>query len=94
MSSPTPSSPAKITPETLAAAAQRRAAQTTELSPEAQSIHEYDLRLSFRRLIDPGITRPNSKDTAASSLKVAPKLSGPLNLAHHAVFPLDTLDHI
>jgi len=69
MASPTASSPAKITPETLAAAAQRRAAQATELSPEAQNLLEYDLRLSFRRLIDPGITRPNSKATATSSLK-------------------------
>ncbi|KZP33032.1 hypothetical protein FIBSPDRAFT_774381 [Athelia psychrophila] len=65
-----PSRAPEIAPETLAAAAQRRAlAGQAYISPEMQSLHEYELRLSFRRLIDPGIVRPNSKDTATSSLK-------------------------
>ncbi|KZP15642.1 hypothetical protein FIBSPDRAFT_665209, partial [Athelia psychrophila] len=36
---------------------------------EMQSLQEYELRPSFRRLIDPGIIRMNPKDTATSSLK-------------------------
>jgi hypothetical protein len=59
----------EITADVLAAAAQRRA-QDANVSSEAQSIQEYETRQAFRRLVDPGILRPNSKDVATASLKV------------------------
>lgn len=34
------------------------------------SQHEKELRLAFRRLINPGILRPNSKEKALGSMKV------------------------
>jgi hypothetical protein len=57
----------EIPSDLLAAAAQRRA-QNAQPTPEAQRIQEYELRQAFRRLIDPGILRPNSKDVALASL--------------------------
>jgi len=57
----------EIAADLLAAAAQRR--HDADASPEAQSIQEYEMRQAFRRLIDPGILRPNSKDVATASLK-------------------------
>jgi hypothetical protein len=59
----------EIPSDLLAAAAQRRA-QNAQPTPEAQRIQEYELRQAFRRLIDPGILRPNSKDVALASLNV------------------------
>jgi len=58
----------EIATDLLATAAQRRA-EDANLSPEAQSMQEYETRQAFRRLIDPGILRPNSKDVATASLK-------------------------
>lgn len=58
-----------IPPDLLATAAQRRA-QDAQPTPEAQQMQDYDLRLKFRRLIDPGILRPNPKNVAMGSLKV------------------------
>lgn len=53
----------------LATAAERRA-QSSSLSGTLTSIQEYEKRQNFRRLIDPGILRPNSKEIATASLKV------------------------
>lgn len=74
MSSPPPRSPTNSIPishETLAAAAERRSLQRpqTELTA-AQLAAEHDRRQTFRRLVDPGIMRPNPKDQAMKSLKV------------------------
>jgi len=52
----------------LAAAAEKRA-QSSSSSGTLTSIQEYEKRQNFRRLIDPGILRPNSKETATASLK-------------------------
>ena len=68
-SPPTSARSPEITADVLAAAAQRRA-QDANASPEGQSIQDYEMRQNFRRLIDPGILRPNSKDVATASLKV------------------------
>lgn len=68
MSSPPPPTP--ISPEALAAAAERRTRQVTPQLTTSQLAAQHDKRQRFRRLIDPGITRPNSKDRAMSSLKV------------------------
>jgi len=75
MSSPT-STPASlhspnpaISPETLAEAAERRFRQATPQLSAAQLAAEHERRQKFRRLIDPGITRPNPKERALSSLK-------------------------
>lgn len=68
--SPTSSIHSKdIAADLLAAAAQRRA-ETTGAPPEVINIQEHELRQAFRRLIDPGILRPNSKEVAMASLKV------------------------
>ena len=66
MSSPTP----VISPEALAAAAERRTLQATPRLTTAQLTAQHDKRQKFRRLIDPGITRPNPKDRAMSSLRI------------------------
>jgi len=66
MSSPT----SLISPEALAAAAERRTRQTTPQLTTAQLTAQHEKRQKFRRLIDPGITRPNPKDRAMSSLRV------------------------
>ena len=58
-----------MTADVLAAAAQKRA-QNSSSSDTLTSIQEYEKRQSFRRLIDPGILRPNSKEIATASLKV------------------------
>jgi len=56
-------------PETLAmAAALRRNENTANSSSEVQ---EHEKRQAFRRLIDPGILRPNSKEAALTSLKAS-----------------------
>lgn len=48
------------------AAALRRNENTTNSSSEVQ---EHEKRQTFRRLVDPGILRPNSKEAALASLK-------------------------
>ncbi|KAF8076433.1 hypothetical protein FPV67DRAFT_1618182 [Lyophyllum atratum] len=68
----TPSSPApspSISADALAAAAERRARQLSSQPSAAQMAAEHERRQAFRRLIDPGILRPNSKDQATASLK-------------------------
>jgi len=59
-----------ISPEALAAAAERRTRQATPQLTASQLAVQHERRQRFRRLIDPGITRPNPKDRAMSSLKV------------------------
>ncbi|KAJ7095419.1 hypothetical protein B0H15DRAFT_112395 [Mycena belliarum] len=63
--------PPHISSSDLAAAAERRLQQQQGPSPlELQfSGAEHDLRQKFRRLIDPGILRPNPKAQALQSLK-------------------------
>lgn len=74
--SPTPTPPPE-TPQThsvsadaVAEAALRRAKTGPVQKSAAQLAAEHDRRQTFRRLIDPGIVRPNSKEQADSSLKV------------------------
>lgn len=59
------------TSETLADAAARRHANAEASSSATQLMQEHDKRQMFRRLIDPGIFRPNSKEVAMDSLKAS-----------------------
>lgn len=97
MSTESPQSSARstspeITPELLAAAAQRRAQQGV-ISDAQQEIKDYEQRQAFRRLIDPGILRPNSKDVATASLKVPFGLSYSTLCDAHVVL-IDAFNHI
>jgi len=74
-----PSSPSgsihtnSVSADALAAAAERRRHQPGSSQPTAaQLAAEHERRQEFRRLIDPGILRPNAKDAALTSLKVHP----------------------
>jgi len=52
------------------AAVRRHIADTTaSTSDAAQLMHEHEKRQLFRRLIDPGIFRPNSREVAMNALK-------------------------
>ncbi|KAG0709668.1 hypothetical protein DFH29DRAFT_885280 [Suillus ampliporus] len=70
-SSPTPD------PEFLAAAAaQRRNTTTGEVIPDSsQLLRQHELRQMFRRLIDPGIYRPNSQEAFMASLKTLSRIA-------------------
>ena len=59
-----------ISSDAIAAAAERRTRQQTPLQTPAQIMADHEKRQSFRRLIEPGIMRPNSYATAMDSLKV------------------------
>ncbi|KAF8351427.1 hypothetical protein F5887DRAFT_937406 [Amanita rubescens] len=61
--------------DSIAEAAARRIQELTPQAPPAQLIKEHDRRQKFRRLIDPGITRPNSKEQATSSLNTLLKIA-------------------
>ncbi|KAF5387811.1 hypothetical protein D9615_000439 [Tricholomella constricta] len=68
----TPSSPTQslsISADALAAAAERRTRQLPAQPSAAQMAVEHERRQAFRRLIDPGIMRPNAKEQAIASLK-------------------------
>jgi len=54
----------------LAAAAERRVCETAPQKSTAQIASEYEKRQKFRRMIDPGIIRPNAEAQAQRSLKV------------------------
>lgn len=70
-SSPTiPSGSAAISAEALAAAAERRTREAAPQLTAAQLAVERERRQRFRRLLDPGIIRPNTRQQAMSSLKV------------------------
>ncbi len=56
--------------DAVAEAALRRAKTGPVQKSTNQLAAEHDRRQTFRRLIDPGIVRPNSKEQANSSLKV------------------------
>ncbi|KAH7929479.1 hypothetical protein BV22DRAFT_1125744 [Leucogyrophana mollusca] len=62
-------------PDVLAAAAERRNQLVGDTVSPAQLIQEHEQRQMFRRLIDPGIFRPNSKETALASLKTLSSLA-------------------
>ena len=71
LGSPSSESPSgSVSNDTLAAAAELRTRQAIPQLTAAQMAAEREKRQKFRRLLDPGITRPNSKDQALSSLKV------------------------
>lgn len=72
MSSDTSSPP---DPEFLAAAAQSRNATTTQALSSSELLRQHEQRQKFRRLIDPGISRPNSQEAAMASLKILSKIS-------------------
>jgi hypothetical protein len=59
-----------VSADAVAAAALTRVIQAPTQKSAAQLAAEHDQRQAFRRLIDPGIIRPNSKEQANSSLKV------------------------
>ena len=54
----------------FAAAAERRARQLPQQPSAAQLAAQHERRQTFRRLVDPGILRYNSKEQASASLKV------------------------
>ena len=59
-----------VSSDALAAAAELRTRQAVPQLTAAQMAAEHEKRQKFRRLLDPGITRPNSKEQALRSLKV------------------------
>jgi hypothetical protein len=60
-----------VSPDAIAEAAELRIQSPLQtLQTPAQIAAEYDKRLAFRRLVDPGIMRPNPYETAMASLKV------------------------
>ncbi|KII95164.1 hypothetical protein PLICRDRAFT_128697 [Plicaturopsis crispa FD-325 SS-3] len=83
MSSSTTASPVRnispedrnISPEEIAAAAERRNRQHSPVMTEAQRMREHEKRQAFRRLIDPGILRPNSKEVAMAALNTLSTIS-------------------
>ena len=70
MSSETPRPAPEVSMSTLAAAAERRACDAAPQKSSAQVAAEYERRQKFRRMIDPGIIRPNAEAQAHRSLKV------------------------
>ncbi len=54
----------------IAAAAERRLRTTIPDHERLAFDAEHDLRQSFRRLVNPGIIRPNSRETASTALEV------------------------
>jgi hypothetical protein len=59
-----------ISADTVASAAERRASRLPQHPSATQLMVDHERRQLFRRLIDPGIIRPNSDKQAMSSLKV------------------------
>lgn len=88
--SPPPGSPPGR--DALAAAAELRTRQASPKLTAAQMDAEHMKRQKFRRLLDPGITRPNSKEQALRSLRVRVALvcrsyrivKRVLDFAHHS----------
>jgi hypothetical protein len=62
--------PPTISADALAAAAERRTRELPAQKSAAQLAKEHERKQKFRRLIDPGITRPNNKEDTVSSLNV------------------------
>ncbi|RXW24717.1 hypothetical protein EST38_g1166 [Candolleomyces aberdarensis] len=59
-----------ISAEALAAAAERRNRENPRQQTAAQLAQEHERKQKFRRMVNPGIMRPNPKEQALSSLKV------------------------
>ncbi|KAH7914325.1 hypothetical protein BJ138DRAFT_416111 [Hygrophoropsis aurantiaca] len=59
----------------IAAAVERRTQLAGDIVSAAQLAQEHEQRQMFRRLIDPGIFRPNSKETALAALKILSSLA-------------------
>lgn len=70
MDPPSPVHASVVPTHALAAAAERRIHLLPQQPSAAQLSAEHERRQAFRRLIDPGILRPNSKEQASASLKV------------------------
>lgn len=68
--SPTSARIASPDASNIAAAALRRQQETPQISSAAQLAKEHEARQEFRRLIDPGIMRPNTREAAIESLKI------------------------
>ncbi|EJD01472.1 uncharacterized protein FOMMEDRAFT_62349, partial [Fomitiporia mediterranea MF3/22] len=66
----------------LLQAAELRAQQDPPPMNIKQLAHIHDLKQQFRRLIDPGIMRPNNKETALMALKTLETLSDNLLREH------------
>ncbi|KAI6151894.1 hypothetical protein BKA82DRAFT_2906412 [Pisolithus tinctorius] len=66
------------TSEVLAAAATAAVQRSRSPNTCNSEEQEYEKRLHFRRLIDPGIFRPNSRDQALASLKTLLKIANNL----------------
>ncbi|KAG2156094.1 hypothetical protein DEU56DRAFT_765529 [Suillus clintonianus] len=62
-------------PEALAAAAQRRNVTTEQVISGSELLRQREQRQMFRRLIDPGISRPNPQEAAMASLKILSKIA-------------------
>ncbi|KAG6899449.1 hypothetical protein C0993_010286 [Termitomyces sp. T159_Od127] len=58
-----------VSSDALAAAVERRAQELPTHPSATQLAAEHERRQVFRRLIDPGIVRPNSREQAVASLK-------------------------
>lgn len=63
-------SSSSVSPDALAAAVELRIRQAVQQKSIAQEASEHEKRQKFRRMIDPGIMRPNAHDQALRSLKV------------------------
>ncbi|KAF5369925.1 hypothetical protein D9758_001015 [Tetrapyrgos nigripes] len=61
--------------DALAAAAERRTQSTSEGPSHAELMVQHEKRQAFRRLIDPGIMRPNAEPQAYKSLETLLKIS-------------------
>lgn len=87
MLSPTSSDhSSSISSDALAAAAERRTRLLHPQTSAAQLAAEHEKRQTFRRLIDPGILRPNAKEQAMASLKVNLCLSSiPISLLYNII---------
>lgn len=70
LDAPSSGSPVSVSSDAIAAAAELRTRQAVPQLTAAQMAAEHEKRQKFRRLLDPGITRPNSKEQAFRSLKV------------------------
>lgn len=74
------------TAEMLAEATARRLANA-EASPDSLLAQEHEKRQMFRRMIDPGIFRPNSKEVAMDSLKASSGSSSSMSRSQRGFVP-------
>jgi phosphatidylserine decarboxylase len=79
-----------VSPDAMATAAELRVCQAVQQKSVAQEVSEHERRQKFRRMIDPGIMRPNAHDQALRSLKV---YLSPENY-HYTYFPIDTSNNL